>query len=162
MKAINLFNHWVDLGKDEGMEVNHTPSVNHMLHLIPSNILDSQFSFLDIGCGNGWVVKKMSSFKNCIRSVGVDGAEKMIKKAILKDEKSEYLVLDINEIKHYHEDFDIICNAVKDLPLLTGGSGIALGLPQIYKERGYLSGSNFKIPEIQSTYGKSWIRPEKI
>ena len=108
MKAINLFNHWVDLGKDEGMEVNHTPSVNHMLHLIPSNILDSQFSFLDIGCGNGWVVKKMSSFKNCIRSVGVDGAEKMIKKAILKDEKSEYLVLDINEIKHYHEDFDII------------------------------------------------------
>ena len=108
MKAINLFNHWVELGKDEGMEANHAPSVDYMLHLISSNILESQFSFLDIGCGNGWVVKKMSSFKNCIRSVGVDGAEKMIKKAILKDKKSEYLVLDINEIKHYDEAFDII------------------------------------------------------
>ena len=108
MKAINLFNHWVELGKDEGMKVNHTPSVNYMLDLIPRNILESKFSFLDIGCGNGWVVKKMSSFNNCVRAVGLDGAEKMIKKAILKDEKSEYLVLDINEIKHYHESFDIV------------------------------------------------------
>lgn len=108
MKAVELFNHWVELGKDDGMEVNHSPSVNHMLDLIPRHVLESTFSFLDIGCGNGWVVKKMSSFQNCVRSVGLDGAEKMIKKAISKDEKSEYLVLDINEITHYHESFDIV------------------------------------------------------
>lgn len=108
MKAINLFNHWVELGKDDGMEVNHSPSVNHMLGLIPEKMLESKFSFLDIGCGNGWVVQKINSFKNCIRSVGVDGAEKMIKKAILKDKKSEYLVLDINKIQDYHETFDIV------------------------------------------------------
>jgi len=108
MKAINLFNNWVDLGKDDGMEFNHTPSVNHMLDLIMTKKIESGFSFLDIGCGNGWVVKKMSSFKNCIRSVGIDGAEKMIKKAILKDKKSEYLVLDINNIHDYDEGFDTI------------------------------------------------------
>ena len=32
----------------------------------------------------------------------------MIKKAILKDSKSEYLVLDINNINNYNETFDVI------------------------------------------------------
>jgi uncharacterized protein YgbK (DUF1537 family) len=64
----------------------------------------------------------------------------------LKNNGYQYAIIDT--IKN--EDFDIICNAVKDLPFLTGGSGIALGLPQIYKDRGYLSGSNFKIPENNS------------
>lgn len=108
MKAVKLFNKWADLGKDRGMEINHAPSVAHMLNLIPTNILESKFSFLDIGCGNGWVVNSMSSYKNCLRSVGLDGAEKMIKKAILKDSKSEYLVLDINNINNYNETFDVI------------------------------------------------------
>ena len=108
MKAVQLFNQWVDLGKDTGMEINHTPSVLHMLNLIPKNILESKFNFLDIGCGNGWVVKKMSSFQNCFSSVGLDGAEKMIKKAMSKDSKSEYLVFDINNIQNYNQTFDIV------------------------------------------------------
>jgi uncharacterized protein YgbK (DUF1537 family) len=65
----------------------------------------------------------------------------------LKKNSYQYAIIDT--IKN--EDFDIICNSVKDLPLLTGGAGIALGLPQIYKDRGYLSGSNFKIPENNSS-----------
>lgn len=108
MKAVQLFNTWADLGKDGGMEINHGPSVLHMLDLIPKNILESKFNFLDIGCGNGWVVKKVSSFPNCFRAVGIDGAEKMIKKAILKDSKSEYLCLDLNSIKNYNETFDVV------------------------------------------------------
>ena len=44
MKAIDLFSQWVELGKDDGMEINHTPSVNYMLSLIPDNILKSKFS----------------------------------------------------------------------------------------------------------------------
>jgi len=108
MKAVQLFNKWVELGKDSGMEINHGPSVAHMLNLIPISILESKFNFLDIGCGNGWVVKKMSSFQNCLSSVGLDGADKMIKKAISKDSQSEYLVLDINNIHNYNQTFDIV------------------------------------------------------
>ena len=48
MKAVQLFNTWADLGKDGGMEINHGPSVLHMLDLIPKNILESKFNFLDI------------------------------------------------------------------------------------------------------------------
>ena len=64
----------------------------------------------------------------------------------LKTNGYKYAIVDT--IKN--DDFDIICNGVKDLPFLTGGSGIALGLPKIYKDRGLLSVSNFQIPENNS------------
>ena len=108
MKAINLFNNWASSGKDDGMVINHTPSVNHMFSLIPNTILSKNFAFLDIGCGNGWVVRRISKINQCVLSVGIDGAKKMIEKAILKDKKSEYLQLDINDLKNYQKKFDII------------------------------------------------------
>ena len=108
MKAISLFNRWVELGKDDGMEKNHTPSVNAMLELIPSKFTNSNFDFLDIGCGNGWLVNKVSKLKNCSKSVGVDGAKKMIEKARLNDSKSHYIQLDLNSIQSFNEKFDII------------------------------------------------------
>ncbi|MDC0456942.1 four-carbon acid sugar kinase family protein [Alphaproteobacteria bacterium] len=64
----------------------------------------------------------------------------------LKTDGYKYAIIDTNK----NDDFDIICNAVKNLPFLTGGSGIALGLPKIYKERGLLSVSNFQIPKNNS------------
>ena len=70
-----------------------------MLELIPSNKLSSDFSFIDIGCGNGWVVQKMNSNMNCIKSVGIDGAENMIKKA---DPNSEYSQYDIEKMDYKH------------------------------------------------------------
>ena len=96
MKAIELFNHWVDLNKDNGMEKNHSPSVEYMISMIPSKTISRSFSFLDIGCGNGWVVRKMSKYKTCYQSVGIDGAEKMIEKAKLNDPSSTYYHLDLN------------------------------------------------------------------
>lgn len=108
MKAINLFNKWVELGKDNGMEVNHTPSVDYMFNLIPKKILKSNFTFLDIGCGNGWVVKKTSSMKECVSAVGIDGSENMIKKAISTDMTSTYLQMDLNNLNAYADSFDIV------------------------------------------------------
>ncbi len=46
-----------------------------------------------------------------------------------------------------NSNFDTICNGVKDLRFLTGGSGIALGLPKFYKKEGLLSDEEFQIPE---------------
>jgi len=106
-KAIETFNVWAKKNKDEGMEKNHAFSVEHMLGLIPSDILSTNFSFIDIGCGNGWVVQKIRANQNCVKSVGIDGAEKMIKKAIAKDSKSQYLRLDIEKM-HYNDEFDIV------------------------------------------------------
>ena len=69
-----------------------------MLKLIPNDILEKPFSFIDIGCGNGWVVKKVSKYKKCSYACGLDGAEKMINKARLNDTQSKYLEIDINNL----------------------------------------------------------------
>jgi len=108
MKAVELFNNWVDLGKDDGMERNHTPSVKYMLNLIPDQIIKTKFSFLDIGCGNGWVVKRISNTSLCNLAVGIDGAEKMISKAKLNDTHSKYYQLNIDDLSSYNEHFDIV------------------------------------------------------
>ena len=106
-KAIKTFNSWAFEGKDVGMEQNHLPSVIEMLKLIPSNITSNFFSFIDIGCGNGWVVRKMKSKKNCIYSVGIDGAENMVKKAISLDKNSDYFQFDLEKM-NYKKKFDVV------------------------------------------------------
>jgi len=98
MEAIELFNNWATNGKDKGMELNHADSVDYMLGKIPNSITRNLFSFLDIGCGNGWVVKRMSKNKNCNLSIGIDGSENMINKAVLSDKMSSYYQLDINNL----------------------------------------------------------------
>jgi len=108
MRAINLFNNWVNIGKDDGMEINHTPSVNYMFSIIPSSILNRKISFLDIGCGNGWVVRRVSSNFNCNLIVGIDGSENMIDKAISFDNRSKYINMDINNLNSYKDTFDVI------------------------------------------------------
>ena len=108
MDAINLFNQWVKLGKDEGMEINHKKSVNLMLDLIPSRIFNSNFDFIDIGCGNGWLVQKLANMPNCNLAVGVDGSKEMIQKAVSKDPRSQYIKLDLNDIDKLNEEFDVV------------------------------------------------------
>ena len=82
-KNINTFNLWATDGRDEKMEKNHLESVNKMIDIIETKnkILKEHFKFLDIGCGNGWVVRKFLDYNNCKYSMGIDGAENMIKKA---------------------------------------------------------------------------------
>ena len=104
---IKTFNSWAKENKDIGMEKNHAQSVQYMLKQIPSSILINKFSFLDIGCGNGWVVRKVNNLENCIKSTGIDGAENMIKKARDLSPDSEYLKLDIDNL-NFIEKFDVV------------------------------------------------------
>ena len=94
-RNINLFNNWALKDKDKGMEKGHANSVEKMISLIPEKITSNKFSFIDYGCGNGWVVKKVGSISNCILSVGLDGAPEMIKKAKKNDKKNTYYNVDI-------------------------------------------------------------------
>ena len=44
------------------MEHEHAKSVQKFLNSIS---FDKPFSFLDVGCGNGWVVRKIAEMKLC-------------------------------------------------------------------------------------------------
>ncbi len=85
---IDIFSDWAETGKDKGMEKNHAEPVKDMLEFSSKNL--KNFSFIDAGCGNGWVVRKVSKYKECIDSVGIDGSSKMIDKAISVDKKNTY------------------------------------------------------------------------
>ena len=60
--ATDVFHDWALVGKDEGMEKGHAASVNEMLGFIWQQVqsTDKNFSAVDVGCGNGWVVRKLS------------------------------------------------------------------------------------------------------
>ena len=109
LKAIEVFNQWAQVGKDKGMEQNHAKSVEDMLNfaLRERYSIEKKFNFLDLGCGNGWVVQRIAKEQLCYESTGIDGADHMIKNAKKKDPVSEYILTDINSYQP-KKKFDLI------------------------------------------------------
>jgi SAM-dependent methyltransferase len=85
---VEVFSEWAEIGKDEGMAKGHLSAVTQMLErALPT---DESFSFLDAGCGNGWVVRLVSEIERCTHASGVDGSERMIEKARATDPGGSY------------------------------------------------------------------------
>ena len=90
---IEVFSQWADLDKDFGMEKNHYKAVENMLTFTQSKT--TPFSFIDAGCGNGWVVRSLTKNAACNLAMGVDGSKKMIAKAKKIDPKGMYICADL-------------------------------------------------------------------
>ena len=86
--ATDVFSQWALIGKDEGMERGHAASVKAMLELALPKIKEN-FTAIDLGCGNGWVVRLLSEM-GASRVEGVDGAQEMINKARSVDSVHNY------------------------------------------------------------------------
>ena len=85
---VDVFDNWVKIGKDDGLEKNHASAVAKMVEYSTSSL--EQFSFIDAGCGNGWLVRKLNTFENCLNCTGIDGSESMIAKAKNIDADGDY------------------------------------------------------------------------
>ncbi len=106
-KATEVFGEWAVQGKDKGMEESHALPVGEMLDFSLSK-KKNKFTFLDLGCGNGWVVRKVAKNPLCSRAVGIDGAEKMISNAkSLSSDSTDYILADI-DLFQSKEKYDII------------------------------------------------------
>ena len=90
ISATDLFNDWALNDKDFGMEKHHLNAVNIMLDIL-FNSQQSPFSFIDVGCGNGWVVRKVKKNPLCLAATGIDGANEMIRKAKRIDPYGDYI-----------------------------------------------------------------------
>ena len=88
-----VFGEWAEIGRDEGMAIGHQSSVNQMLSLALKG--RRKFSFIDAGCGNGWVVRQVAEHPECISAAGVDAAQQMIEKAKACDSKNSYVCADL-------------------------------------------------------------------
>ena len=105
-KVQKNFDRWAQTGRSELMQKEHSKTVSKFLRSIS---FDRPFSFLDVGCGNGWVVRKMARLETCIKAVGIDKSKNMIKKARLQagSPKEHYYAGDIANWK-YRQKFDYI------------------------------------------------------
>ena len=74
-KVSKKFDEWAINGKAESMEKGHGKNVLKFLKKIS---FDQPFSFLDVGCGNGWVIRHVTEIPTCKKAVGIDKSKKMI------------------------------------------------------------------------------------
>lgn len=105
-KVRNTFDKWAKNGRDLLMEKEHGRNVNKFLKKIS---FDTPFTFLDVGCGNGWVIRKIAMNKNCKKAIGIDKSKNMISNAKKnkKSSKESYFVASIEDWK-YKGKFDIV------------------------------------------------------
>jgi ubiquinone/menaquinone biosynthesis C-methylase UbiE len=121
------FDKWAQNGRAELMEIEHGKNVSKFLQTIS---FDKPFTFLDVGCGNGWVVRKMAKEKNCKKSIGIDKSKKMILESIKKTsvKKEEFIHTDIESLK-YRGKFDFIFS----MESLYYADSIEIALEKIFK-----------------------------
>ena len=102
-----VFDEWAIIGKDKGMETSHEASVSEILEYALARVktVDGKFTFLDVGCGNGWVADQLSNNENCISSVGIDGAENMIANAHKRQSSAIFYLKDFNDFD-FKDKFD--------------------------------------------------------
>ena len=108
-KVRDVFDEWAESGKDLGMETGHADAVEEMLEFSLKERLEigEQFSFLDLGCGNGWATRNVYREPLCNRAVGVDGANKMIINARSRGLGEHYVHADLATYDP-KETFDLI------------------------------------------------------
>ena len=121
------FDEWAQNGRAELMEKEHEKNVSKFLRTIS---FDKPFTFLDVGCGNGWVVRKISREPNCKKSIGIDKSKKMIieSKEKIINKKEEFVHTDIESWKRISK-FDFIFS----MESLYYADSIELALEKIYK-----------------------------
>lgn len=121
------FDEWAKNGRDEMMEKEHKKNVIKILNTIT---FDKPFLFLDFGCGNGWVVRRISNDPYCKIAIGIDKSKNMISKANKKkkNNKEKYFNKNIEDFK-FKNKFDIIFS----MESLYYVDSIELALKKIYK-----------------------------
>ena len=121
------FDKWAQNGRAELMEIEHGENVLKFLQTIS---FDKPFTFLDVGCGNGWVVRQIAKEKNCKKATGIDKSKKMILEAIKKTsmKNEEFIHTDIESLK-YRGKFDFIFS----MESLYYTDSIEIALEKIFK-----------------------------
>jgi len=72
------FNRWAEAGRGDEMEQHHLPIVEPMLALIE---FQSQDKVLDVGCGTGWLVRRIAPLVSAGLAAGMDVSDAMLERA---------------------------------------------------------------------------------
>jgi ubiquinone/menaquinone biosynthesis C-methylase UbiE len=72
------FNRWAEAGRGDAMEEQHLPIVEPMLALMEFNPQDR---VLDVGCGTGWLVRRIAPLVSTGLAAGMDVSSAMVRRA---------------------------------------------------------------------------------
>ena len=72
------FNRWAEAGRGEGMEQEHVPIT---LPVLEKMRLEAADNVLDVGCGAGWLSRRLAKLVSQGRVVGMDVSDEMIRHA---------------------------------------------------------------------------------
>jgi ubiquinone/menaquinone biosynthesis C-methylase UbiE len=72
------FNRWAEAGRGEEMEESHLPIVVPMLKLMEFQPADR---VLDVGCGSGWLVRRLARHLPKGYFIGMDVSDEMVRRA---------------------------------------------------------------------------------
>jgi SAM-dependent methyltransferase len=72
------FNRWAEAGRGDEMEEHHLPIVEPMLALIEFRRQDK---VLDVGCGTGWLMRRIASLLSAGLAAGMDVSNAMVRRA---------------------------------------------------------------------------------
>jgi SAM-dependent methyltransferase len=72
------FNRWAEAGRGDDMEQHHLPIVEPMLALMEFKHRDR---VLDVGCGTGWLVRRIAPLVPAGLAAGLDVSDSMVRRA---------------------------------------------------------------------------------
>lgn len=121
------FDKWAQNGRAELMEIEHGKNVLKFFQTIS---FDKLFTFLDVGCGNGWVVRTIAKEANCKKAIGIDKSKNMVTQAKKKivNNKEKFIHTDI-ESWNSRTRFDFIFS----MESLYYADSIEVALKKIFK-----------------------------
>lgn len=103
MDSSHTFDEWARDGRAEKMERGHAgTAVPFLQDALPS----SPFSFLDVGCGNGWAVRLAASCEHCLMAYGIDSSSEMVRRARARASPKENYEVAQMDSWHTHHRFD--------------------------------------------------------
>ncbi len=83
------FNKWAEAGRGEGMEQDHLPIT---LPVLEKMKVGSEENLLDVGCGSGWLSRRLAKMAPGGRVVGMDISDEMIRAARRASTEQENLL----------------------------------------------------------------------
>ncbi len=103
------FNRWAEAGRGEGMERDHLPIT---LPVIEKMELMATDNVLDVGCGTGWLSRRLAQLVPEGRVVGMDLSDEMIRVARRTSQEFENVLFVAGEVSEIPWDSNFFSQAI--------------------------------------------------
>jgi arsenite methyltransferase len=103
------FNRWAEAGRGDGMEQDHLPITLPVLEKMRLNPSDN---VLDVGCGSGWLSRRLGKLVSEGRVVGMDISDEMVRIARRNSADEDHLLFVTGEVSEIPWDANFFTHAI--------------------------------------------------